>query len=67
MQTIYSNKSGMYEVLFDEASGDYYLYVVVGGIAMREVTTKMTPEMVDAFHRSEAEFLGYVKGIRLRG
>lgn len=52
MKTLYSNEAEMFMVQQDEANGEFFLRVVVGGIAMYEVEKKMTAEMIDVFNRS---------------
>ena len=65
MKTVYSDEVEMFMVQKDESSGAMFLRVVVGGMAMYEVETEMTSEMIDAFDRSPKELLGFVKEIRL--
>ena len=65
MKTIYSDETEMFLVEQDEKSGELFLRVVVGGIAMYEIQRKMTDEMVASFRREPTDLLDFVRRIRL--
>jgi hypothetical protein len=65
MKNIYANEGEMFLVQKDDKSGHLYLKVIVGGIAMYEVSKLMDAEMVDAFNENPKKLLKYVAEIRL--
>lgn len=65
MEVLYSSDAEMFMVRRDDSTGELILSVVVGGVGMYQVDKKMTPEMIDAFHRNPTNLLEYVKEIRL--
>jgi NurA-like 5'-3' nuclease len=65
MKTIYRDDNEMYLIQKDESSGDLFLKVIVGGIAMHEVKKKMTAEMLAIYESNPKHLLKFVEELRL--
>jgi hypothetical protein len=65
MKTLYVNEVEMYLVQLDKISKETYLKVVVGGMAMYEVSKIMDIEMLEIFKEDPKKLLKFVEKIRL--